>query len=159
MIQLPYNKIACEPIFDSDLTPSGLLYVPDTAKERCDQGIVKYVGIQKPNEETGELHFLGGIQPGDYVLFSGYTGTLVELEDEGLLIIMPVEFIIAKILPPVTDIEGLYFKDKEGNYFTATHEMVMKLIANNYKNEEWRRKFKVSVPKPEVEDYDRLRGG
>lgn len=156
MIQLPHGNIAIEPIFDPDMTPSGLLYVPDQAKERCDQGIVKYAGIDSINEETGHPTFVGDIEPGDYVLFSGWAGTLVELEDEGLVIILPASFVVCKIYPPTTDIPGLFFRGPKGDYFTATHEQITRLIALAYKNKEWRRKFHVSVPKPSEEDYDEL---
>lgn len=156
MIQLPHDMIACEPLFDPDMTPSGLLHVPDQAKERSKTGIVKYVGIQSIDEESGELRFLGGIQPGDVVLFGGYTGTLVELEDEGLLIIMPISFVVAKVLPPTTTIPGLYFKDRENHYFTATHEQIMKLISLAYQDKGWRREMKVKSPRPKEEDYDEL---
>jgi hypothetical protein len=153
MISLPGDKIACTPIFDPD--KHGSLWIPEQAKERCDQGIVKYVGP--------ECNY---VRPGDYVLFSGYTGTLVQLEDEGLLIIFPEEFATCKIEPPATDIPGLYFKDKDGTYFVATYEMATELITQAFQNEEWRkglspidRKIRGAriheVPKPV--DYEKMR--
>jgi len=126
MIRLVGNKIAVEPFFDPDKI--GSLYVPEQAKERCDQGIVKYVG---PDVED--------LQVGDYVLFSGWTGTLVRLEDEGMFIILPEDFVTCLIAPPTTDVPGLYFKDKDGEYWTATHEMVFQLVTRAMQNEEWRR--------------------
>lgn len=144
-----------EPIFDPDMI--GSIVVPQQAKERCDQGIVKYANIEQLNLETGDTIFTDDIKPGDYVLFSGYTGTLVDLEDEGLMIILPVDFVVAKIYPPTTDIPGLYFKSKDGEYFTATHEMITKLISDAYQNAKWRDEFKVRVPRPKTEDYDNLK--
>jgi co-chaperonin GroES (HSP10) len=118
MIRLTENKIAVEPIWDSDYSPSGLIIIPDEAKERCDQGIVKYVGPKVKD-----------LKIGDYVLFSGYTGTTVRLEGEGIFIIMREDFVTAIVEEPATDIPGLYFRDKNGEYWTATYEMAMRLMA------------------------------
>lgn len=143
MIQLPHNKIACVPMFDPDTTESGLLYIPEVAKERSDQGIVKYVGTDCKL-----------VKPGDHVLFSGYTGTLVKLEGEGLLIVMEERFVVAVIESANTDIPGLYFKDKEGKYWTATYEQAMVLITQAFEENPDLQKMKVSVEKPKPEDYD-----
>jgi co-chaperonin GroES (HSP10) len=143
MIKLLGDQVAVEPIFDSDKTASGLLYIPDQAKERCDQGIIKYLG---PDVED--------LCPGDYAIFSGYVGRLVEIDGE-LLIIMRERFVQAVIQDiPETDIPGLYFKGADGEYFPATYEYVFGFVTSALKNEEWRRKMKINVPKPTKEDYD-----
>lgn len=101
---MPENKIAAVPIFDSDRTESGRLFIPDQAKERCDQGIVKYCG---PDVKW--------LKVGDYITFGGYTGTLMKLEDEGLLIIMPEDFVVAVIEGDdvsQNEVEGLYFRSR-----------------------------------------------
>ena len=116
MIRLPLNKIAVEPVQDPDKI--GSIWVPDAAKERCDQGIVKYIG---PDVKW--------IEVGDYVLFSGYTGQTIALEDEGVFIVLPEDFVVAKIDPPNTTISGLYFKDEDGSYFTANYEQAFYLMA------------------------------
>lgn len=123
MIELVEDKVAIDPIWDSDYSPSGLLIIPEEAKDRCDQGIIKYIGPDVKNHQVG-----------DYVTFSGYSGTLVRLEGEGTLIIMREEWLELIVHPPETDIPGLFFQDKEGNYWPATHEMATTLIAENYKN-------------------------
>src|SRR5678810_1211728 len=71
MMKLVKDRVAVTPIFDADTSPGGII-IPDIAKERCDQGIVKYIG---PNVKD--------IKIGMYVLFSGYTGTLVHIAGEG----------------------------------------------------------------------------
>jgi co-chaperonin GroES (HSP10) len=117
---MPKNKIAVEPLFDPDMTASGLLYIPDQAKERCDQGLVKYIG--KGCEDEFEI--------GDHVLFSGYAGTLVRLQGEGLLIILSKRFVTAKIAKQESlDVEGLYFIDRDGEYFPASYEQATALMA------------------------------
>lgn len=156
MIQVHGNKIACVPLFDPDKTASGLLYVPDIAKERCDQGIVKYIGSK-----------VEWVKPGDHILFSGYTGTLVSIEGEGLVIIVPEDFVNAKIFSPDHDVPGLYFRDQDGSYFTATYEMAVELMArareqtDGFKNmsalDRTGRKHKIYTTKPKPEEYERMR--
>lgn len=121
MIELTQDKCAIDPIWDSDFSPSGLLIIPEEAKDRCDQGIVKYIG---PDVKT--------LKVGDYVLFSGYTGVNIRLEGEGVLIIMREDFVEAIVHPPETDIPGLFFLDQSGEYWPATHEMATTLIARKY---------------------------
>jgi Co-chaperonin GroES (HSP10) len=162
MIKLLENKIAVTPIYDPDRI--GSIYIPDSAQERCDQGIVKYIG---PDVKD--------IRIGDYVLFSGYTGTLVQIEDEGTVIIFPEEFATAILPdPPTTEIPGLYFKvrARQGDgaigteYIPATYEQAMGFIAEAFRDQEWRLNMLVRSKfqkkdklenKPTISDYDRLR--
>lgn len=146
MLTMTLNKVAIAPIFDPDKI--GSIHIPDQAKERCDQGIVKYV--------SGDCEYL---QVGDHVLFSGYSGTLIQLEDEGLLIIMPEDFITAIIYDDPIDIPGLYFKAQDGTYFTATHEMATHIITqamSGHTSVRHSARSKIDN-RPKVEDYNRLR--
>lgn len=139
------NKVAVEPIFDPDTI--GSIIVPDQAKGRCDQGLVKYVGSE-----------CKVVQVGDHVLFSGYTGTLMQLEGEGLLIILPEEFVVSIVYDDPIEIEGLYFRDKEGKYFRATHEQALHIIANAMKGHtSVRTSIYTKERGPAYADYDRLR--
>jgi chaperonin GroES len=101
MLKMPTDKVAITPIRDPDKSPGGI-WIPDIAKERVDQGIVKYVG---PDVKD--------IKIGMYVLFSGYTGTLLRLEGEGDLIIMSEQFIVCEI-GEVDNIQvpGLYYRSR-----------------------------------------------
>ena len=116
MIQPPNKRLAVEPLNDPDMI--GSLYVPDQAKERVDQGIVKYIG--------NDCKY---VSIGDHVLFSGHAGTLVYIEGEGRLIIIPERFITAIIYDNPVGVLGLYMKDKDGNYFMATYESAMQYMA------------------------------
>lgn len=84
-IRLRKDQVGIEPIFDNDKSKGGL-WIPEQAKSRCSQGIVKYLGP-----------LVKDIQVGDYVLFSGYNGDLIKLEDE-LMIVMPEDFIQARVV-------------------------------------------------------------
>ena len=62
----------------------GSIYVPDQAKQRVDQGIVKYRG-----PDVKELRV------GDHVIFSGYSGDELITETDGLLYLMREDDILA----------------------------------------------------------------
>jgi chaperonin GroES len=130
MIKLLKNQVAVEPIHDPDFnnTTTRLIKIPDFAKERSDQGIVKYLGEDTDPE----------IQIGDHVIFSGYTGTTIMIDKE-LLIIMHSDFIKAKIDIDTYPVPGLYFKGRVGSeeieiavkhaFHTArTHEIASEII-------------------------------
>ena len=158
MIQIPKKRVAVTPIFDPTFAGAEYadpklgapvdLWIPDDARERCDQGIVKYVGAEVTE-----------VKIGDYVIFSGYTGTLVNIDSERL-IIMPEEFIVATLCdPPTTDVPGLYFRGMDGEYFTATYEQALELMARAFKDATWHKGFKVTSYAPKPEDYDKLKAG
>jgi co-chaperonin GroES (HSP10) len=115
MLSLCETKIAVEPLFEPDRI--GHIYIPDQAKARANQGIVKYIGSGVKT-----------VKIGDHILFGGYVGTTIHLEGEGVLIIVEEEFIQAIIHDEVKAIPGLYCKGKYGDYFPATHEIAIKLI-------------------------------
>lgn len=157
MLRIPAHKLAVTPLFDTDRY--GSLYIPEQARERCDQGIVKYIG--------DKCNF---VQIGDHVTFSGYTGTLLSLEGEGLLILLPEDFVVAVIEYDANDvakieIPGLFFGGAKGEYFPATYEMAINLVAKGIEESKmWHqltgdkhRQWKMHSQRPKVSDYDRLR--
>ncbi|MGH3443307.1 MAG: co-chaperone GroES [Nitriliruptorales bacterium] len=68
-----------------ETTASGLV-IPDTAKEKPQQGTVIAVGPGKRSEQTGELVPVD-VKEGDTVLFSKYGGTEVKVDGEDYLIL------------------------------------------------------------------------
>jgi co-chaperonin GroES (HSP10) len=118
------DRLAVSPIYDSNKTASGLLHIPDEAKERCDQGIVKYRGPDVSDN----------IQVGDHVSFSGYTGTTVRIgsghgdyDNDEILIIVPEPFVVCKIMGVVTSLPGLYFRSGDDQQVDAVARMVYKI--------------------------------
>lgn len=112
------------------------------AGERCDQGVVKYIG---PDVKD--------VQIGDYVFFSGYTGTLIQIEGEGRLIIFPESFIECTFdIDKFTVIPGLYFADDLGDFFSATYEVAMNIIASTFT--ELGKTIDVKPQLPKHEDYN-----
>jgi chaperonin GroES len=70
---------------EEQTTASGLV-IPDTAKEKPQQGTVVAVGPGKRSEQTGEQITLD-LSEGDKVLFSKYGGTEVKVEGQEYLIL------------------------------------------------------------------------
>ena len=70
---------------EEEKTTKGGIIIPDTAKEKPQEGKVVAVGGGKVNEE-GKVQPLD-VKKGDRVLFSKYAGTEVNLDGEEHLII------------------------------------------------------------------------
>jgi chaperonin GroES len=68
-----------------ETTVSGLV-IPDTAKEKPQQGEVLAVGPGRRSENTGELIPVD-VKAGDTVVYSKYGGTEITVDGEELLIL------------------------------------------------------------------------
>jgi chaperonin GroES len=79
------DRIVVRPDEAETQTASGLV-IPDTAKEKPQQGEVLAVGPGKRAESTGEL-IPTDIKVGDTVLYSKYGGTEVTVDGEDLLVL------------------------------------------------------------------------
>lgn len=129
-VKMLADKVLIVPIYDPDKSASGLLYIPEQAKERVDQGIVHSVG---PKCTT--------LQLGDLVTFPGYSGTQLYIEGEGTFIIMPENEITAILSGDEidnTDVPGLYFRGKDGTYYQATVEFALHMMSQALKEAPWR---------------------
>lgn len=69
---------------EEEETTSGGLIIPDTAKEKPQEGKVIAVGKGKVND-AGSVQPLD-VKPGDMVLFGKYAGTEIKIEGEEHLI-------------------------------------------------------------------------
>ena len=79
------DRIVVKPNDAEERTASGLV-IPDTAKEKPQQGTVLAVGPGKRAENSGELIALD-ISVGQTVLYSKYGGTEVTIDGKDLLIL------------------------------------------------------------------------
>jgi co-chaperonin GroES (HSP10) len=122
-INLLGTNVAISPIFPANMI--GHIHIPDQAKDRCKQGIVKFVG---PECEY--------IKPGDYVIFSAYDGTLVKLDDNLYIMMLEKAIQCAVENIPDFDIPGLYLRDKDG-YFNGTYSMVMDMLTKGIQDSGW----------------------
>ncbi|MBS7291618.1 MAG: co-chaperone GroES [Candidatus Cryptobacteroides sp.] len=78
MIKPLADRVLVEPKEAETKTASGL-YIPDTAKEKPQQGVVIAVGPGKKDEPME-------LKAGDVVLYGKYAGTEVSYEDKKYLI-------------------------------------------------------------------------
>lgn len=71
---------------DAEETTASGIVIPDTAKEKPQEGTIIAVGPGKRSEQTGEIVPID-VEVGDTVLFSKYGGTEVKVGGEEYLIL------------------------------------------------------------------------
>lgn len=112
-LRLLEDKVAVRPIEDPSVSKGGI-WIPDEAKQRVDQGVVIYRGPWTQH-----------VRVGDHVLFSGYTGTKITVEDEGIFVLLReidvmavLEDDDAEVLFPMSEIQRLVME----SLAEASHE-------------------------------------
>ena len=88
------DRIVVRPNESDETTASGLV-IPESAKEKPQQGEVLAVGPGRRAENTGEIIPLG-VSVGDTVVYSKYGGTEIAIDGEDLLILTSRD-VLAKI--------------------------------------------------------------
>jgi chaperonin GroES len=88
------DRIVVRPGDAEETTVSGLV-IPDTAKEKPQQGEVIAVGPGRRSEQTGELIPVD-VSVGDVVLYSKYGGTEVTVDGEDFLVLSSRD-VLAKV--------------------------------------------------------------
>ena len=88
------DRIVVRPSESEETTDSGLV-IPDTAKEKPQQGEVLAVGPGRRAEASGELIPLD-VKVGDTVVYSKYGGTEITTDGEELLILTSRD-VLAKV--------------------------------------------------------------
>ncbi len=79
------DRIVVRPTEAEETTVSGIV-IPDTAKEKPQQGEVLAVGPGRRSEQTGDVIPLD-VKVGDTVVYSKYGGTEITVDAEDLLIL------------------------------------------------------------------------
>jgi chaperonin GroES len=79
-----HDRILVKRIEEEEKSKGGII-IPDTAKEKPQEGRVVAAGPGKPNDE-GEVIPLS-VKKGDRILFGKYSGTEIQLEGEDHLFI------------------------------------------------------------------------
>ena len=87
-----HDRVIVTRVEEKEAVKGGII-IPDTAKEKPQEGEVIAVGAGK--REKGELIPLD-VKPGDRVLFGKYGGTEIVIDDQELLILREEE-ILAKL--------------------------------------------------------------
>ena len=78
-----HDRVVVRRIQEDERTKGGII-IPDTAKEKPQQGEIVAVGPGAPDEK-GNVQPLD-VKPGDRVLFGKWSGTEVKIDGEELLI-------------------------------------------------------------------------
>ena len=89
------DRIVVRPGEAEEKTASGLV-IPDTAKEKPQQGEVLAVGPGRRSEQSGEIIPMD-VKKGDTVVYSKYGGTEIKIDGEDLLILNARD-VLAKIV-------------------------------------------------------------
>jgi len=79
------DRVIVEPLERDEKTASGI-YVPETAKEKPQEGLVLAVGDGRWDEE-GKRRIAMEVKQGDKVIFAKYSGTEIKVDDKKYLIL------------------------------------------------------------------------
>ena len=79
------DRVVVKPVERDEMTKSGIL-LPDTAKEKPQEGIIEAVGNGRYNEQTGVRVALD-VKVGDRVMYAKYAGSEVKIDDVEYLIL------------------------------------------------------------------------
>jgi len=78
-----HDRILVKRIEEQEVKKGGII-IPDTAKEKPQEGKVVAVGTGKVNDEGKKIPL--DVKAGDRILFGKYSGSEVKVEDEEYLI-------------------------------------------------------------------------
>lgn len=79
------DRVIVEPIEKEEMTSTGI-YVPETAKEKPQEGLIVAAGPGRVNEETGKRATMD-VAVGDRVVYQKYAGTEIKIENKKYLIL------------------------------------------------------------------------
>jgi chaperonin GroES len=78
------DRVVIEHVEQSEKTNTGI-FLPDTAKEKPQEGIVRAVGTGRVNDEGKTLPMT--VKVGDRVIYSKYSGSEVKIDGKEFLIV------------------------------------------------------------------------
>ena len=87
------DRVLVKPIEKEEKTKSGI-YLPDTAKEKPQEGKVLAVGPGKMSDDGKRI--VMDVKVGDTVIYAKYGGTEVKVEDEELMILRESDILAKK---------------------------------------------------------------
>ena len=87
------DRVLVKPIEKEEMTKSGI-YLPDTAKEKPQEGEVIAVGPGKMSEDGQRIAI--DIKVGDTVIYAKYGGTEIKVDDEELIILRESDILAKK---------------------------------------------------------------
>ncbi len=87
------DRLVVKPIEKEDVTKGGI-YLPDTAKEKPQEGKVLAVGPGRLSEDGKRIAM--DVQVGDIVVYARYGGTEIKIDDEELMILRESDILAKK---------------------------------------------------------------
>jgi len=88
-----HDRIVIQPVVQEEVLASGIV-IPDTAKEKPQQGVVIAVGPGRLDDNGKRIAM--DVQVGDRVLYAKYTGQEVKIDQEELIVLSEKD-ILAKV--------------------------------------------------------------
>ena len=88
------NRVVIEPMESDELISAGGIYIPDTAKEKPQEGKIVAVGPGKLNEDGSRTEL--EVSVGDIVVYSKYAGTEYKQGDTEYLIVREDDILFKK---------------------------------------------------------------
>jgi chaperonin GroES len=87
------DRVLVKPIEKEEKTKSGI-YLPDTAKEKPQEGEVLAVGPGKMSDDGKRIPL--DVKVGDTVIYAKYGGTEIKVDDEELIILRESDILARK---------------------------------------------------------------
>ncbi len=87
------DRLVVKPIEREEVTKGGIV-LPDTAKEKPQEGKVLAVGPGRLSEEGKRVPM--SVKVGDIVIYAKYGGTEIKIEDEELIILRESDILAKK---------------------------------------------------------------
>jgi chaperonin GroES len=88
-----HDRIVIRPVIQEEVLASGIV-IPDTAKEKPQQGVVIAVGPGRLDDDGKRIPM--DVQVGDRVLYAKYTGQEVKVDHEELIVLSEKD-VLAKV--------------------------------------------------------------
>jgi len=90
------DRLVVKPIEREEVTKGGIV-LPDTARERPQEGEVIAVGPGRLSEDGKRIAM--EVKVGDRVIYAKYGGTEIKIEDEELVILRESDILAKKAMP------------------------------------------------------------
>ena len=92
-IQPLADRVLVKPVEKEEMTKSGI-YLPDTAKEKPQEGEVLAVGPGKISDDGKRIEM--DLKVGDTVIYAKYGGTEIKIDDDELIILRESDILAKK---------------------------------------------------------------
>ena len=90
------DRVLVQPLEKKEVK-KGDIIIPDTAKEKPQEGTVVALGTGKPDDNGKKIEF--NVKVGDKVLFSKYGGTEIKIDGENYLIMREDDIWVSAVWP------------------------------------------------------------